>query len=156
MAHQNWEVDIVTELVPGVFTEKAVGVLISWRFHLNGERMHSIAIAEGFNNLSPNNLAVTAGCCWERTTVRLALIAHTWVTAKFPASSTLSLTWWGGAQEEHSEEATLALTISYIHTDKTGEILVQQSTHHYGNSSCPQFSWGLACLEAEHGRGDKA
>lgn len=40
----------------------------------------------------------------------------------------LSLIWWGGAQAVHSEGTMMALTISYIHTDKTGDILVLQST----------------------------
>lgn len=104
VGHWTLEVDIVTELVPRFFTEKTVRVLVSWRFHLNGEWVHSKAIVEDFYNSSSNNLAVPAGCCWERTTVRGALTAHTWVTAKFPASSTLSLTWWGGPQAEHSGE----------------------------------------------------
>lgn len=34
------------------------------------------------------------------------------------------------------------LIISCIHTDKEGSTLVQQSTHHYGNSFCPQSSLG--------------
>lgn len=34
---QTLEADNVTQLIPGVFTEKAVRVLVGWRFHLNGE-----------------------------------------------------------------------------------------------------------------------
>lgn len=53
----------VTELVLGGFTEKAVRVLVGWRFHLNGEGVQSKALAECFGNLSPNNLVIAVGCC---------------------------------------------------------------------------------------------
>lgn len=154
-ARRNRTVDVVTELVPGVFTEKAVGVLVGWRFHLNGEWVHRKAVAEDLNNLSPNGLAVTAGCCWERTTGRWALIAHTWVTAPFPPLQVLCLGRDGEGHKQSTQKKPYWLWQSAPFAQTkcwSSSAAKYPSLWELSHSSL----WGLAHLAAEHRREDKA